>query len=158
MTAPAATARSTPAGIMLENGFSSLITFAADPDISLWEIDVGVTGISGGDAINIKTMWNDVWAPKAPQALKEQTEAQTKFAYDPALKSQIAALINVRTTITKLYPDGSTEAYYGYLREVEFDQLKDGEFPTGTLTEQPTNWDPTAHAEAGPTIVSVAGT
>lgn len=158
MAAPAATARVAPAGIKLEDGYQSLITFARDPDISLWEKTVQPPGVDGGDMIGTTTMWNDDWRTKAPRSLKELTELQVTFAYDPAVMTQIIALVNTRDTITISWADGSTFAFYGVLRVVEFAELTEGEFPEGTATIEPTQWDHNNDVEAGPTLVSVSGT
>lgn len=158
MAAPTPTTRVVPAGVYLKNGYRALITFALDPNISLWEIAVTPSGDDGGDAIDITTQWNDDFRTKAPQDLSEQTEASFTFAYDPVVRSQIAALINRATTITERYPDGSTLAYYGYLKSVEFDAMENGTMPMGTATIQPTNYDPTNRVEAAPVMTEVAGT
>lgn len=158
MANPTPTARQTPAGIRLEDGYQSLITFAADPDVSLWEMTVKPGGVDGGEKIATSTMHNDEWRTFAPRALKTLTDGQVKFAYDPAVKTQLVSLINRRTTITVAFPDGSTEASYGYLQSAEFDPLEEGTMPTGTAIFVATNFDHVNKVEAGPAVASVAGT
>lgn len=157
MAAPSATTRDDPVGIKLENGYRSLITFAADPDVSLWEMEVGHAGLDGGDPIDTSTMHNDTWRTKSPRALIDSSPFTCRFAFDPAVKSQLVSLVNVRTTVTVRFRDGSTEAQYGYLQTTEFDPMVEGEMPTGTATICPTNWDPTNFAEEGPVLTSVSG-
>ena len=59
--------------------------------------------------------------------------------------------------ITVTFPDGSTWAFWGYMRVFEPDALTEGEMPTATVTITPTNED-ASHAERGPAISSVTGT
>lgn len=157
MAAPVATVRLDPTGIKLEDGYRSLITIAADVDINLWEIAVGTPGIDGGDAIETTTMHNDDWRTFSPRDLMTLTEFTFTFAYDPQCYTECQNAVNLRTTITRSFRDGSTVAFYGFLKGIEFDPAVEGEMPTGTATIVPTNWDPTNRVEAGPAVVSVAG-
>lgn len=158
MAAPTPTVRQTPAGLKLQDGYQSLLTFARDPDISIWEKSVQPPGVDTGDAIETTTMWNDDWRTKAPRALKEMTEFQITFAYDPACYTQIINIAGIPDTLTLKWGDGSTLAFYGFLKDVEFGELVEGEFPEGTATIVPTNWDHANDAESGPTLASVSGT
>lgn len=158
MAAPSATARQTPAGIKMDDGHSTLITFAADPDVSFWEKTVTPPGIDGGDAIETHTMHNDEWRTMAPRQLKTLTEMTCTAAYDPDLYNQILALVNVETTVTVRFPDGSTLAFYGYLRVFEPSEMQEGEQPEAEITIQPTNQDPTTGAEEAPVLTSAPGT
>lgn len=158
MAAPTPTTRQTPAGIYLEDGHSTLITLAGDPDISLWERTVTPPGIDGEDPVDVTTMHNTVNRTFAPRQLKTLTEMTTTAAYDPAVLTQLYARINIEDTITVTFPDGSTWAFYGYLRAFEPDEISEGEMPSATVTFQPTNWDYVNNTEEGPALVSVAGT
>lgn len=158
MAAPAATARGTPAGIKLQNGFRCLITFSHNTTISLWEMEVTPPGADGGDPIDTSTMHNATYRTKAPRALIELTNGQMKCAYDPAVKTQIMQEVNRKQTITVIYPDGTTDAEYGYLKSFTPDALVEGTMPTATCEFVSTAYDPTNNAEAGPTITSVSGT
>lgn len=157
MAAPTPTTRATPAGIMLRDGFSSKVTIGIDPDISVWEKTAKPPGIDGGDAVDQTTMHNTDYTTSAPQYLKTLTESTFKFSYDPAIYTQLMAVINVRTTITQSFRDGTTVAYYGFVQKAEFDELVRGTQPEGTMTIMPTNWDHINSVEAGPTVTSVAG-
>lgn len=155
---PSPTARQTPAGIKLEDGHSTIITLAADPDVSLWEKSVTPPGIDGGDAVEQTTMHNVTWRPMAPRRLKTLTEMTFTAAYDPDAYNQLVGLINVETTVTVRFPDGSTLAFYGYLKSFEPQELSEGEQPEANCSIVPTNADPVTGAEAGPVLTSAAGT
>lgn len=157
MGAPSPTSRSTPVGIRLRDGHPTKVTFAADPDVSLWEISATPPGVDGGDAVDTTTMWNTTYRTKAPRTLKELTDSSFKAAYDPAVLTQIIALINVATTITITFSDGSTWAFYGYLKSFEPDEITEGEMPSATCNIIATNTD-TSFAEQGPAVQSVPGT
>lgn len=156
--APTPTARQTPAGIKLGDGYQTLITFAADPDVSLWEKTIKPPGIDGGEAIDTTTMHNEDLRTKSSRQLKDMTDSTGKCGYDPDVYNQIKNLVNVETTVTVTFPDGSTLAYYGYLRVFEPDELAEGTFPEASFTITPTNTDPTTGGEEDYVLTSVPGT
>lgn len=159
MAAPAPTVRSTPAGIPLRDGHSTKVTFAADPDVSLWEKTVQPPGVDGGDPIDTKTMFNVDWETFAARQLKKLTDVVFTAAYDPNCLNQLVELTNVETTITITFPDGTTWAAYGWLRTAEFDPNEEGTMPTGTFTITLSNTDSANdYVEAGPVVASVSGT
>lgn len=158
MAAPTPSARQTPAGIKLEDGHSTLIAFAADPDVSFWEKTVKPPGIDGGEAIETTTMHNTNWRTMVSRQLKTLTPCSGKAAYDPNVVNNLNDLINVQTTITIHFPDTSTLAFYGFLQSVEFDEMSEGTQPELSYTIVPTNYDPVNKVEAGPVLTSAEGT
>lgn len=155
---PTPTARGTPSGIKMDDGYRTLITFASHPTISFWEKTVQPPGLDGGDEIDTTTMHNIDWRTNAPRALIRMTEQTVMAAYDPNLYNTILALINRETTVTVTFPDGSTLAFYGFLKSFEPDELVEGEQPEATILVVPTNQNPTTGAEEAPVLTSVAGT
>lgn len=158
MAAPTPTARATPSGIKLKDGFPVKVTFSSDANLEIWEKTVQPPGISNGDAIEQTTQHNDDWETFAPQGLNSLTEGGGTAAYDPGCLTAIQALCGVEQTITYTFPDGTTWAIYGYLMEFIPDPLERGSQPEASFKVQFTNWDPTNKVEAGPAIASVAGT
>lgn len=159
MAAPTSTARQTPVGIILGDGFSTKIAFARDPDVSFWEKTVGPPGIDGGEAIDQTTMHNVAWRTKSARTLKTLTDSSLTVAYDPNVYNNIIDnLINMAGSITVHFPDGSKLDFYGYLQSFEPDDLTEGEQPTATITIVVTNFDPVNRVEAGPVLTSVSGT
>ena len=158
MTAPTLTARTTPGGIKLGDGFSSKIAFALDSNIELYEIEVQPPGIDGGEAISTTTMHNVAYRTKAPRSLIEATDSTIKAAYDPIAYTSIKAIVNRRGSITVHFPDGSTYTFYGYLRSFVPDSMVEGTMPVATVVIVETDEDPVAHTEVGPVLVEVTGT
>jgi len=158
MAAPTITARSTPGGIALQDGFSTLITFTVDPDISFWEKTVKPPGIDNRDPIDTSTMHNTSVVTKAARALNELTSGSTKVAYDPNVYTQILAICGTEGSINVMFPDGSTLSFYGHLRSFEADDIVEGEQPEATVAFEVTNWDPVNRVEVSPVMTSVAGT
>lgn len=158
MTAPAITARATPVGTMLDEGYQALICFAADPDVSLWEKTVQPHGMSNGDPIDITTQHNLSVRTKAPRALNEITDGQMTVAYDPAVEPQIMALLGTKTTVIEFYPDGSQCAYFGYLGSFERSEMDHGTQPEATCMIIATNVDPVSGDEEPPVWISSGGT
>jgi len=133
------TARSAPVGAKIDDGFSTLFAFAADPDIALWEKNVKPPGIDGGDPIDITTMHNTDWRTFAPPQLKTLTPMNVTCAYDPAVYDQIAAILATVGWITCHFADGSTLDFVGYLKSFEPNDISEGEQPTASVVIQPTN-------------------
>lgn len=157
MAAPVPTARLAPVGTMLKDGYQTLITFAADPDVALWEKTVQPAQINGGDAIPTTTMHNQNWETAHPQSLKKQEAGQATFAYDPKKYANIMALINVLTVITTTFPDGTTEAAFGWLKSFNRAALQKGEFPEATGEIEFSGCD-TNGVEQAPVVTPVSGT
>lgn len=158
MAAPVATVRQDPTGIRLDDGYRTLVTFASDPNIELWEVSVTPPGLDGGDEIDTTTMHNDTYRTRSPRSLKTLTEFSMTVAYDPSCYTALLALINVETTITVTFPDGSTLAFFGFLKAFQPDALEEGSPPRASVTVVPTNQDPTSGVEQAAVLVSVAGT
>jgi len=158
MTDPTPTARSTPDGIKLKDGFPIKVTFSLDPSIEIWEKNVQPPGIVVGDKIDQTTQHNDEWETFAPPALKSLTQGGGSCAYDPSALTAIQAIIGLEQTITYTFPDGSTWAIYGYVAEWSPGALERGSQPEADFKVEFTNWDNANKVEAGPAVASVAGT
>lgn len=133
------TTRQTPSGVALEDGFSTKLAFAADPDIGFWEVSINPPGREGGEPVAQTTMWNEKWETFVAQQLQTLTQCSLEAAYDPELQDSVDALINKNGWITIKYPDGSTYDFVGYLKTVAYAPLVKGTQPRCTLTIQPTN-------------------
>ena len=130
MTAPVATTRVAPVGAHLKDGYQSLITFAADSNVSLWEVEIGTPyGDEGGDPIDLTTMHNTARMTKAPRGLIDTENGSMTCGYTTPARGQCRALINVETTITIKFADGTTEADFGYMKSFKPTGLSDGEMP-----------------------------
>ena len=132
------TDRVTPVGTPFDEGFSSKITFAADPDLSFWETVVGAPGIDGGDPVPTTTMHNTAIRTKAPRQLKEHMPFQVQGKFSSGTIDQVYALINVNGWITSQWPDGTQYSYPGYLKSFTPGQAQEGNPLEGTIEVVPT--------------------
>lgn len=158
MAAPTTTARQTPVGIKLDDGYSTKIAFARRPAVSFWEKTVQPPGMDGGDAIDTTTMHNTLWRTMSARALITLTESSTTVAYDPRVYTDILTLLNQEGSVTCHFPDGSKLDFYGYLKTFEPSDNTEGEQPEATVTIVPTNYDPVNRVEAAPVLTEVTGT
>lgn len=165
MAAPADTTRLDPGASSgnnrhLDNGHSTKIAFARDPDVSFWEKTVPMPGLEGGDPIETTTMHNSTWRTFASRSLITLTPITITAAYDPAVFEQIRNnLLNQNGAITVTLPDGSTLSFWGYLQTFEPEALEEGTFPMANITIVPTNYDDaTDNDEADPVYTDVIGT
>lgn len=159
MSSPTATNRGTPGGIPLHDGFSSVIVFSVNATIELYIKSVQPPSTDGGDPIDQTTMHNTTYRTKYARSLIEHGPGTAKCAYDPNLYTSIISLINNKSgSVTYWFADGSNIAFWGYLQKFEPQEMTDGAMPEANITVIQTNWDPTAHVEAGPTVTNVTGT
>lgn len=159
MAAPGVATRVSPngAGFKLDDGRVALIAFASNNSLLIWEKEVQPPGIDNGDDIDTTTMWNEDFRTHMPRQLNDLTEHTIVAAYDPCVYTDLLALTGVCDNITVYFPDNSTLSYWGYIKNVEFSPLVDGEQPEVTITVQPTNYDCCNCEEAGP-VMDCAGT
>lgn len=158
MPAPVAVARQAPNGVKLKDGFASFISFANNPDIAFWEKTVKPPGIDGGDKIDQTTMHNVDYRTYAARYLVDITDSTVTAAYDPAFWADILSQVNTPTTVTVEFPDGSTLAFFGYLKMFDPQELVDGEQPEAQIEIVATNVDPVSCQEFGPVMVEGQGT
>ena len=158
MAAPSPTARGTPGGRMLENGHQTLITLSRVPTAKFWEIDPKPPTLDMGGAIDITTQHNVRARTKAPKDLIDFGDAQVTVAWDPKFVDDlIDDHMGIDQTITWEFPDGSTEAHFGFVDKFDRAALKEGEFPQATMTIVLSNRD-SSGVEQLPVVTEVAGT
>lgn len=158
MAAPTPGTRTTPTAWKTDQGYRIEIVNSINPAVALWEIEVTPQGVEGGDAIDTTTQFNNIWHTKRPRALINATGGKIKAQLAAGTRNQATALINKEATITEIYPDGSTYAYYGFFKNVKFDAFKEGEKPTCEVEIVETDWDYVNSVEAGPAYHANAGT
>lgn len=112
MAAPPTTARSTPAGLFLEDGHQTFIAFARLPTFSVWEKVVKSPMLDGGEAINVTTMHNATVRTFAARRLYTLGPSTMRVAYDPNAYDQAReTLLNQPGGITE-----HTDAVIGNMR------------------------------------------
>lgn len=157
MAAPAVTARVTPAGLKLKDGFGAKIAFARDPNLELWEIEVTPPGVDNGDPIGQTTNHNSNLITKWPNELNEITDIEMQCGYDPVALTRCLQLCGLNGEITAHIPDGTTQSVWGYMRSFKPNGLVRGGLPVADVVVVVTNMDGD-DAEFGPAVAEVAGT
>lgn len=142
-----------PTGTKIDDGHPTTISFANFPNVAFWEKTVTPPGGDGGGPNDTTTMRNLVWRTRAPKLLKTLTACSGTAAYDPVVYDDIPDMINVNQLITVLFPNGDSVAFYGWLNELRFNEIREGEQPTLNFTIEPSNQDASG-AEVGPTYTS----
>lgn len=120
----------TPAGTPLQDGYQTIITFASNPAVKLWEKTVTPPGEEGGDKIDTTTMHNCKKRTFAPRSLSETTNPSFTAAYDPAVRDEIDELINKKDQVSIEYPDGSTDTLWAALKSFVPNANEEGVQPT----------------------------
>lgn len=117
----------------LDDGYQTLISFAADTTVLFYEKTTTPPGIDGGGEIDTTTMQNSTWRTRAPKSLITLSNAATTVAYDPATYPEIIALVNVNNLITVTFPDGDTLAFWGWLNTFTPGEHVEGEQPEAEI-------------------------
>src|SRR3982750_2817179 len=125
----------------LEDGYQTLITFAGAPAVLLREKTVTPFGLDGGEKVDTTTMRNTTVRTYAPQHLIEATDINVTCAYDPAVLTQLIAMINVRDLISITHSDGHAWDFFGHLKSAIPNENSIGEQPTIALVISQNNVD-----------------
>lgn len=157
MPAPAPSARTTPVGVPLKHGHGVKVTFATAAGVEVWEQDVTPPGIESGDPIDLTNSFCAGWRIKAPRKLKELTDGTFSAFYKTSIYTSLAAICGIETTITIHFPDGSSYAFFGYLKTIGQAAHNEGNTaPKLSLTVVATNVDPGTMTEQGPVYTAPA--
>lgn len=143
--------------MVLEDGYSTTITFSIAPAVSLWEKSVTPLALEGRGPIDTTTMRNQGFTTQVPKQLAKLGNLVFKAAFNSAMVPDILNnTLQVIQTITVNFPDGATFAFLGWLDEFKPDEFKEGEQPTATVTIIPSLEDPDTQVETDPVFVAAA--
>lgn len=117
----------------IDDGHPTLITFALDADVQLWEKEVTPPSMDGGGANDTTTMHNTTYRTMAPKSLITLGESSFVAAYDPACYDEIIAMMNENQAITITFPDGSTLVFYGWIDGFAPNRMVEGEQPSAEV-------------------------
>ncbi len=118
----------------MDDGFSTIITFAENPSIRLEEKEVTPPPIMAGGPIDTTNMRSETWRTKSPKQLKELGKMALTVAYATVAIEDVIAMIGIVQLITLTYPDGSTIEFYGWLDEFTPSAHKEGDQPTAACS------------------------
>jgi hypothetical protein len=145
-------------GATLKDGFGIAVSFGVGKSgtnhsgISLVIDPTSITppGLDGGDLIDTTTHSNDTYRTKHTRSLIDLTDCSCTVAYDPAAWASILAAVNDNVLITFTFTDGSSVAFYGYIKNLTPNEFVEGEMPTAECTFVVTNINNTTGAETAP--------
>lgn len=141
---------------MLTDGFATLITFAENGSVQLWEKEVTPPGYEGGGAVDQTTMRNTTWRTQLSRQLTTASAMTLTAAYDPAAYLEVLNMRKTNQQITVTFPDASTLVFFGWIEAFTPNTLTEGEQPTAELTLEVSNIDPADDSETGPVYASAA--
>jgi hypothetical protein len=154
--APTPTARSSPTGIKLPDGYQSKITIGSNVVVNLFEKTTKPPGLDSGEPIDTTTMFNSKYRTFKLRQLITLTPVDYKCAYDPSVITDLLGQVGQNLVITQSFYDGSTVAYWGGIQKFVPEEMEEGKMPMATVTIVPTNTD-NSGAEQAPVVASVAG-
>lgn len=126
---------------VLQDGFSTTISFSLNTAIKFYEKTVTPVGMDAGGEIDTTTMRNVRFRTRNPKALITASESSTTVAWDPAAYSSVITMLGQNQSITITLPDGSTLQFWGWLDKFVPGEHAEGTQPTATCTIVPSNHD-----------------
>ena len=139
-----------PTGNRIDDGHSTTVSFSSNPSVKLWEKQVTPAGMEGGGANDTTTMRNTTWRTRSPKKLKTLSECSFTAAYDPAVYTQILAMINLNQQITVTFPSGRTLVFWGWIDKFSPARMQEGGQPEAECTVIPSNQN-SSGVETAPT-------
>ncbi len=152
MTAPTPSTRGTPNGRKLGDGYQTLVSFASNVTMAIWEKSITPPGVEGDAPNDTTTMHNLAWRTRSPRHLKTLTEFTMAALWDPKIITGLVTQVNRPDTVTVHFPDGSTLAFYGFLKSFKPGTLEEGKIPEISVDVVCTNQDPITCAEEAPVL------
>jgi hypothetical protein len=131
------------------DGFGTTIAMANLPTVKLKEFEVTPASMKGGGAINRTTHRNTRFRTQSPKKLISSGDVAMKVEYDPAVKTQITAQLQINQLFTLTYPTGDTEDFWGWLEEFSPDKLDEGNRGMASVVIIPSNMNDSG-VETGP--------
>lgn len=125
----------------MDDGFSTIITFANIPSVKIYEKGITPPGISAGGPIETTTMRNVTWRTLSPRVLKSLLAASLTVAFASEAIPQIQAQVGQNQLITITFPDQSEITFWGWIEEFTFNEFVEGEQPTASMNITPGNID-----------------
>jgi len=126
----------------IDNGFSTTMSFAANPTIEFYEIEVQPPGWEGGEPIPTSTMRNLTLHTFSPGALITMTPIAISAAYTAGafhLTTGIKPMINVNQLVKVTLPNGATIDFWAFLKNFIPPSHAINTRPMAAMTVQPTN-------------------
>jgi hypothetical protein len=118
---------------VIKDGFSTTISFADDPTISVEEKGVTPPGIVAGGEIDATTMRNTAYRTKFPKQLKSLSDAGANVAYHPETLVEFLAMVGSNQEITITFSDASTYVFWGWIDEFTPGEIVEGQQPMAVI-------------------------
>lgn len=146
-----------PFGVRLDDGFSTVITFANATTISFWEKEITPPGMDAGGPVDTTTMRNVLYRTMNAKHLITMTPMTFVAAYNSGVLDDVVNQLGKNQQITVTFPDGRPWTFWGFLDKFQPNALKEGEQPTAQVTIQPTNQNASG-TETAPTMGTTSST
>lgn len=126
----------------LDDGFPTVMTFAALPLVKLYEKTIKPSGMTGGGPIDTTTMYNSLVRTTSPKSLYNVENIEFEAAYDPVVYNSIkTSLMQKNTLISVMFPNGDLWQFWGYLDEFIPGNMVEGEMPLAAVKVIASNVD-----------------
>lgn len=112
-----------------QDGYKTWIGLANNPVFLFWEKKVKPPMMSGGGPIDEKTMRDLRWRIKSPKALSDFGDLTATGAWREGIYTQMLNLGQRVTVVSVTFPNGAVLSYYGWLEEVDPQEMTEGVQP-----------------------------
>ena len=145
---------------LYEDMQGTIIGFSLNATLTIEEVETNPFGFDGDGPINVTTHRNNTLRTQAPKKLKGLTNGGARVMYAHADLAKIWAMMQENQLATITYPDGSTDAVWGFIDKFEPDGAVVGDRPTANIVFEPSNRNaskvetPIAHVTATTTTTT----
>lgn len=158
--APPVTSATEPTGYRIPEGYRAVFAFSKYPGVQLWCMTTRPAGLSAVEIITT-TQWNDRFHTVRAGKLIRVKDISGQAAYDPDCMNDLINMTgdDLNSAVTIHLPrTGSSYSYWAWLKDIEFQELREGQFPMVNYTITISNYNTNNAQEEGPRVVLATGT
>lgn len=117
----------------MQDSHGTLLTFAEDATMTVEEQDVTPGNVAGGAPIDATSHRNTSARTKWPTVLLERGPLTSKVKFKTADIPKLEAMLLTNQLITTTWPDGATQAQWGWLQSITYTSATSGVEVTADL-------------------------
>lgn len=125
--------------MILRDGIRTVLSIPSVGAALYHDAELTPPGGSGRGPIDMTGNRTTGWQPQLPKQVKALTPLNVKCMFDAELVPAVWAAIQVNQRFTVTFPNAARLLFWGWIEELNFDPMSEGNRPAATLVIQPSN-------------------